>query len=119
MRQNVLELRVDFTVALDDVMKGRIGAVYKAIGRWAKPCKHGKQTITFLVVTQETSTELTQRLKPAFEQMGCVEYYWCHFAPQSAVASTGFDPYVHRLGDAWQKARERDNFQNVRKTKRF
>jgi len=117
--QTVLELRIDFTVALADVMEARIGAVYKAIGRWAKPGKHGKQTITFLVVTRETSAELQRRLEPAFEKMGCVENYWCQWAPKNAVARNGADPYVHWLAVAWQKAGERSDFQNMRKAQRF
>jgi hypothetical protein len=120
MKQNtVLQLRVDFTVALEEVVSGRIGVIYKAMGRWAKPCMHGKATITFLVVTQETSSELQRRLEPAFEQMGSVDNHWCHVAPQVAVAKRGGDPFVHWLDAAWDKARQLNNTQHMGKAQAF
>jgi hypothetical protein len=115
MRQNVLELRVDFTVDLADMVERRIGAVYKAIGRWAKPGKHGKMTITFIVITNETSTELTRRLNTPFEKMGCVENYWCGFAPKTAAARNSADPYIHWLEVAWKKVGERPESYYMRK----
>jgi hypothetical protein len=32
---NVLQLRVDFTVSLEEIVQGRIGVIYKSLGRWA------------------------------------------------------------------------------------
>src|SRR5947209_4067170 len=104
----VLLLRIDFKVDLEKMMGGKIGAVYKAIERWAKPAMHGRATVSFLVVTKETSTELHRRLRPTFEKMGSVENYWCYVAPQVAVASNGLDPFVHWLEAAWKQAREWD-----------
>ncbi len=118
-RHQVMVLRVDFKVALEDIMERGIGAVYKAIGRWAKPGMHGKATISFLVVTNETSTELHRRLRPALEQMGSVENYWCYLAPEVAVANRGSDPFVHWLGAAWDKARQWNASEDVGKSKFF
>jgi hypothetical protein len=110
----VLQLRVDFTVHVEDVVSGRVGVIYKALGTWAKAGMHGKATMTFLVVTRETSSELQRRMEPAFEQMGCVDNHWCHVAPEVAVARRGQDPFVHYLGAAWQKAREWNKSENMR-----
>jgi hypothetical protein len=120
MRQYiVLQLRVDFTVNLEDIVQRGIGAIYKGLGRWAKPCLHGKATITFLVVTQETSSELQSRLQPTFEQMGSIENHWCHVAPNVAVGKRGGDPFVHWLGAAWEEARKRNKPENMRKPQFF
>jgi hypothetical protein len=118
-RYTVLLLRVDFKYDLEEVMKGGIGTVYKALERWAKPCMHGRATISFVIVTKETSTELYHRLRPAFEKMSSVENYWCYVAPSVAVASKGADPFVHWLDAAWKKARELNESEHMRKPKVF
>ena len=112
----VLQLRVDFTVPVEDVVTGRVGIIYKAFETWAKAGMHGKATMTFLVVTRETSSELQRRMEPAFEKMGCVYYHWCHAAPKVAVARQGNDPFVHWLGVAWDKAGEWNNADHMRKS---
>jgi hypothetical protein len=116
---SVLQLRVDFTVSLEEIVERRIGIIYKSFGTCAKPCLHGKATITFLVVTQETSSELRRRLEPALEQMGSVDNHWCHVAPTVAVGKRGGDPFVHWLGVAWDKAREWNKSEDVRQFKVF
>jgi hypothetical protein len=115
----VLELRVDFTVSLEEIVERRIGIIYKSFKTWAKPCLHGKATVTFLVVTQETSSELQRRLEPTFEQVGSVDNHWCRIAPDVAVGKRGNDPFVHWLGAAWEKAREWNKPQDMRKAQVF
>jgi hypothetical protein len=120
MRQYTVHLlRVDFKYHLED-NKVRLGMIYRELkGCWAKTGMHGKATVTFIVVTRDTSTELQRGLGPTFEQMGSVENHWCFPAPTHAVARHGIDPFVDRLADAWQKAREWNKADHVGKTKWF
>jgi hypothetical protein len=114
----VLELRVDFKYDLERA-GGDVGRIFKAFGRWAKPGMHGKCTVTFLVITTETSTELVKRLRPTLDEITSIENYWCKVAPQVVVTKHGIDPYSSYLELAWKRAREWNQPKNVRQPQRF
>jgi hypothetical protein len=120
-QHTVLELRVDFKYDdLEEARKRAFGRIFKAIGQWAKPGKHGRATITILVVTTETSAELLGRLTPTLEQIDGVDNRWCSVAPQVAVAlHGGNDPYVHWLEASWKEARKRNESHHMRQSQRF
>jgi len=80
---------------------------------------HGKQTISFVLVTPETSTELHRRLDPPLKEMGCVEHFWTFLAPEVAVSEAGSDPFVHWLSRAWEKAREWNQAEDMRHSQSF
>jgi hypothetical protein len=118
--QTVLELRVDFKYDLEDVLKRGIARIVSAIGRWAKPAKHGRATVTFLVISNETHAEMSRRLSPALEQMDSINNFWISYAPKSAIARHGTaDPYIHWLRVAWEKAGQSNQSENMRHPQRF
>jgi len=114
----VLELRVDFKYDLERAVHD-VGRIYKVFGRWTKPGMHGKSTVTFLLVTTETSTELVKRLRPTLDEITSIENYWCRVAPQVVVTKHGIDPYSTYLDLAWKKAREWNQPKHVRQSQRF
>jgi len=115
----VLELRVDFKYDLEEVRRQAIGQIMKAIGRWAKPARHGKATCSFVIVSSETAVELLGRLAPALKEISSIDHYCAHFAPRSAVSKTGtLDPYIHWLATAWKIVGEDSQSKNMRQFQR-
>jgi hypothetical protein len=114
----VLELRVDFKYDLERARRD-LARIYKAFGRWAKPGLHGKSTITFLLVTTETSTELVKRLRPTLDEITSIDNFWCRVAPQVIVTKHGIDPYSTYLDLAWKKAREWNQSKHMRQPQRL
>src|SRR5664280_1583056 len=56
-------------------------------------CGHGKRSILFIVITEESSLELVKRL--GLDQMDAVEDYLCHIAPIGAVCKHGSFGSIH------------------------
>jgi hypothetical protein len=118
-QQTVLELRVDFKYDLEDIRQQAIGRIVKAIKRWTKPALHGRASCTFVLISNETSTELLRRMTATLEEIDSVDNYWCRAAPTVAVARNGLDPYVHWLDAAWKQARKWNEEEDMRKSQVF
>jgi hypothetical protein len=80
-------------------------------------CMHGKRTIAFVLVTDESSTELVKCL--GLDEIAGIENYWCHVAPIGVVAKYGnLDSLDTAIDKAWDYAGKRRNPEYVRQTKR-
>lgn len=78
---------------------------------------HGKRTIAFVVITEESSVELVKRL--GLDQIAGIENYWCHVAPIGVVAKHGYlDSLDTAIDKAWGHAGKRQNPEYMKQTKR-
>jgi hypothetical protein len=53
----VMLLRVCFLLEIERI-GGEIPKIIKAIRRWTKPAMHSKRAVAFVVLTEETSSQL-------------------------------------------------------------
>lgn len=97
-----------------------VNDLHKAINRnWCRPAMHGKQAVGFVILTEETPTELLQRIKPRLEAVTSVENYWCHAIFDDLVGRDGdFDPLRTYVVEAWQELRKRNKPEYFRKPER-
>jgi hypothetical protein len=112
----VLLLRVEFAFELEHANHA-IGTIVRAFQRPMWKCMHGKRTIAFVVITDESSVELVKRL--GLDQIGGIENYWCHVAPIAVVAKHGnLDSLDTAIDKAWDHAGKRHNPEYMRQAKR-
>ena len=118
MRQakQVLLLRVEFPFELENC-NHTIGQIIRSLKRPMWKCMHGKRTVAFVVITEESSLELVKRL--GLHDMLGIENFWCHVAPIAVVAKNGFlDSLDAAIDKAWDYAGKRRNTEYMRQTKR-
>lgn len=112
MQNTARLLHVEFKVDLEYAQR-ELKQVQGAIKRWALPCMHGKRSVAFVVITNETDAELVQRLRPALDDV--TANYRVHEAPKVVVARHGsIDTLVTRVGQAWDEIRKRRNPDHMR-----
>jgi hypothetical protein len=112
MRQPFL-LRVEFSFELDHAHKA-IGQIVKAFQRPMWKGMHGKRTIGFVIVTDETGVELLRRLRPSLDAISGIDKYWLHVAPPAVLAKDGsLDPLATAVEKAWAFLREGLRKKNV------
>lgn len=118
MTYRVLMFRVLFKYELEHCQRD-VMAIGKAIKRHLRPAMHSKRGIAFVIVTDETSTELMDRVGPTLAGIGAIENYWCHTAATDIAAMNGdMDPLVTFTRDAYAEARKRNHAKNVPKPER-
>ena len=80
---------------------------------------HSKRAVAFVILTEETSSELLLRLKPTLETITSVENYWCHTILDDVVGMNGeLDPLRTFVLEAWDELRKRNKSNYVRKPER-
>jgi hypothetical protein len=78
----------------------------RSIGRDFWKCAHGKRSVAFVILTEESSRELVSRL--ALADIGAIEDYSCYIAPIGAVCKHGGFSTLHvALDKAWKAVGER------------
>jgi hypothetical protein len=116
MRQPLL-LRVDFSFPLEKA-NHVIAKIIGPLQRQMWKCNHGKYSISFVVVTEETSLELVKRLGLA--DITGIEDYFCHVAPIGVICKHGGLNTLHTaITKAWNTCGQRRNPEYMRQTKRF
>jgi hypothetical protein len=112
-----LLLRVEFSFPLEKAQHV-IGQIVRPLSwPWWK-CSHGKYSISFVVVTEESSLELVKRLR--LDEITAVEDYTCHTAPIGVICKHGGMNTLHTaVSKAWDAVGKRRNPEYVRQTKRF
>jgi hypothetical protein len=87
-----------------------VSDVHRAINRnWCYPCMHSKQGVAFVILTEESATELLTRIRPRLEAVTSVENYWCHIALEDMAARDGnLDPLRTYVLEAWEELRKRN-----------
>jgi len=124
MRQYaVLELRLDFRLNLEDRDVARERAeIERSIRCWRLPGRYSKNSISYVILTEETSAELVNRLDlPAIvaDDHRRLENYWCNVAPTTGVARYGVnDPFITGIERAWARIRQRRHSDYMRDTQR-
>jgi hypothetical protein len=112
-----LLLRVEFAFEVQHANHA-IAQIVQPLKRRMWKCGHGKRSISFIVITEESSLELVKRL--GLDQMDAVEDYLCHIAPIGAVCKHGSFGSIHTaLTKAWETVGQRRHPEYVCQTKRF
>jgi hypothetical protein len=80
---------------------------------------HSKQAVAFVILTEESPTELLRRIKVALEKVTSVENYWCHSVFDDIVGRDGdFDPLRTYVLEAWEELRKRNKPEYFRQPER-
>jgi hypothetical protein len=103
-RQPLL-LRIEFAFEVEHAGYA-LKPIERAIGRDFWKCAHGKRSVAYVIVTQESSVELVKRLK--LDDVTSVEDFCCHVAPIGAICKHGGLSTLHdALKKAWTAVGER------------
>lgn len=103
-RQPLL-LRIEFAFEVDHAGYA-LKPIERAIGRDFWKCAHGKRSVAFVILTQESSRELASRLQ--LDAITSIEDWSCHVAPIGAVSKHGGLSTLHAaLQKAWAAVGER------------
>lgn len=112
-----LLLRVEFDFPLESanhVIAKIIGPMQRQIFK----CCHGKYSMAIIVMTDESSHELVDRLR--LKQITGIADYSCHVAPIGAICMHGgMNTFATALDKAWDAVGKRRNPEYMRQTKRF
>lgn len=105
-RQPLL-LRLEFKFEIEHAGYA-LKPIERSIYRDFWKCSHGKRSISFVILTQESSRELVTRLK--LDEVTALEDYSCHVAPIGAISKHGGLSTLHdALKKAWAAVGERRN----------
>lgn len=74
---------------------------------WTYKAAYMKQSVSFVVVTHLTETDLVDRLRPIIDRLGATEKFWVFQAPRYAISSEGgnIDPFRSALIEAQEELR--------------
>lgn len=112
-----LLLRLEFKFEIEHAGYA-LKPIEKAIFRDFWRCSHGKRSISFVILTQESSSELVTRL--GLRDVTSLEDYTCHVAPIGAISMHGGLSTLHdALKKAWAAVGERGNPAYRQQRKRF
>lgn len=88
---------------------------------WMKKAAHMKRSISFVVVTHLSETDLVDRLKPLVDRLGATECFWVFEAPKFAKSSDAgnFDPFRSALIEAQEEIRHPRHPQHMKEAQGF
>ena len=114
----VMLLRVCFLLEIEAIGPA-VGKIINVTKRWCKPAMHSKRAVAFVILTEEKSSELLERLKPTLESITSVENYWCHTILDDVVGRHGtVDPLNTYVLEAWKELGKRNKPDYVRQPER-
>ncbi|NUJ80686.1 hypothetical protein HUN39_11740 [Methylocystis sp. FS] len=119
-RYGVVLLHLSMKYELEDCGRD-LAVIQKSIGRWCKRGMHGKRMVALLITTEESVQEIGERLRPVIGILDSVENFWIMAAPKpnDVFGQHGnLDPAVHRIGEAWVEAWERNKPHDMREAQR-
>lgn len=100
-----LLLRLEFTYELEHAAH-TLKQLERSICRDFWKCAHGKRSVAYVIVTQESSRELVTRLQ--VDGINAIEDWSCHVAPIGAVSKHGGMSTLHAaLQKAWAAVGDR------------
>jgi len=112
-----LLLRLEFTYPLENADRV-IGQIIKPLQRKMWKCAHGKYTISMVIITEESSSELVKRLQ--LDNIEAITDFSCNIAPIGAICKHGGMNSLHTaLSKAWEEVGQRRHPEYVRQTQRF
>jgi hypothetical protein len=87
-----------------------VNKVVRATERWCRPVMAGKRCVDFVILTEESSTELVERMRPTLDSITVISDYRCRFTGDDVVGKTGgLDILATYVGEAWQELRKRNS----------
>jgi hypothetical protein len=103
------------------------GQILTCVKRWCKMGMHAKRNIAFVIVTDETLSDLGTRLWPdltRLQELGSVERFFIHAAPDEVISDHGaIDALMHwmRAGrvEAWERNKAKDMRYRKRRERRI
>ena len=115
----VVLLQVSLRWELEEAQRD-IEQVVRALGpRWHRKAQHMRYSVTFVIVTSKTETDLMNRLRTKMERVRAVERFWVFLAPHFAMCTDGpVDPFSSAILDAWDVVRDRNQPQDMRRAQR-
>ena len=112
-----LLLRVEFAFELEKA-NHVVARIIGPLKRQMWKCSYGKYSISFVIVTEESSSELVKRL--GLDSIEAIVDYSCHVAPIGAVTKHGGMNTLHTaVTKAWETVGQRHHPEYVRQTQRF
>ncbi|MGX1100889.1 hypothetical protein [Amorphus sp. MBR-141] len=108
-----LELKYELEDAGRDVIR-----LQGAIKRWCKAACHVKRGVSLLIVTDESSETLVERLRPTLESISSIDNWRCYVAPSTVTCRNGtLDTLATRCHEAWLEAGQRNKPKHVSQPK--
>lgn len=93
--------------------------VVRATKCWCRPTMAGKRAVDFVILTEENSAELVDRLRPTLDSITTISDYRCRTVLDDVVGKNGsFDVLATYVREAWQELRKRNHPKYVRKAER-
>ena len=112
-----LLLRVDFAFPIENAHHV-IAKIVTPLERRMWKCNHGKYSLSFVIVTEESSRELVKRL--GLDDMSGVADFLCHVAPIGVITKHGGVNTLHTaVTKAWESVGKWRHPEYMRQAKRF
>lgn len=101
----VLELQFSLKYEWTRVARRDVQRISSAIKRQTEMGKHAGNSVSFLIVTNESVDELMDRIRPTLDMITAVTNDWCETASRDVRARHGLmDPYESRCAALWAEA---------------
>jgi 3-dehydroquinate synthase class II len=112
-------LHVAFRLQVENLAY-EIPKIVRAINRnWVRPAMHTKGGVGFVLLTEEASERLMQRVAPVLESITAVDNYWLITPLDDIIARNGaIDPLAGFVSEAWEEVRKRNKPNYVRQPER-
>jgi len=92
--------------------------IQKAAKRWCRPTMAGKRAVSYVILTEESSRELVERLRPTLDGITTVFDYRCHTILDDVVGKESIDVLATYVAEAWEELRKRNHPDYVRQPER-
>lgn len=93
--------------------------ITRATKCWCRPAMAGKRAVDFVILTEETSAELVERLRPTLDSITAVSDYRCRTVLDDVIGKNGsFDVLATYVREAWQELGKRNNPKHMRQSER-
>lgn len=92
--------------------------VLNATHRWCRPVMAGKRSVEFIILTEENSQQLVQRLRTTLDSITTISDYKCGVVQNDIVGKEPVDVLATYVADAWEELRKRNHPDYVRQPER-
>jgi hypothetical protein len=95
-----------------------VNQVIKLTKRWCRPVMAGKRAVDFVILTEETSEQLVERLRPELDAISTIFNYRCKTVLDDVVGKEKIDVLATYVREAWEELRKRNQPNYVRQPER-
>jgi hypothetical protein len=92
--------------------------IVNATRRWCRPVMAGKRSIEFIILTEENSQQLVERLRPTLDSITTISDYKCGVIQNDVIGKEPVDVLATYVAEAWQELRKRNHPDYVRQGER-